>query len=255
MKMFSKMLRDEWVKLLAFLVFMAAVSVVQTVFWPTFKKLLPTLMEVVPKQLEWLIGAMQREGFVYFTITQQFMKNVGMFGSALAIILGASAVAKEVEAGTMELLLAQPISRMRVLAEKYFFNLGVLALPVLFSTALVYPSALFIGENISPEALLVAGVYSLSLVAVIYSFTFFLGVLIDTQMQVIVGSLALCLVMMILAVFKSTSFLSLYRYMDLDILRPIFINAHVPLIESFAFAFICAAFFFAAGWRFSKKTI
>ena len=255
MKMFSKMLRDEWVKLLAFLVFMAAVSVVQTVFWPTFKKLLPTLMEVVPKQLEWLIAEMQREGFVYFTITQQFMKNVGMFGSALAIILGASAVAKEVEAGTMELLLAQPISRMRVLAEKYLFNLGVLALPVLFSTALVYPSALFIGENINPEALLVAGVYSLSLVAVIYSFTFFLGVLIDTQMQVIVGSLALCLLMMILAVFKSTSFLSLYRYMDLDILRPIFMNASVPLIESFAFASICAAFFFAGAWRFSKKTI
>ncbi|MBW1873518.1 MAG: ABC transporter permease subunit [Deltaproteobacteria bacterium] len=255
MKMFSKMLRDEWVKLLAFFVFMSAVSVVQIVFWPTFEKLLPSIMEVVPKKLQWLVGAMQREGFVYFTMTQQLMKNVGMFGSALAIILGASAVAKEIEAGTMELLLAQPISRMRVLAEKYLFNLGVLAIPLLFSTVLVYPAALFIGENISLTALLVAGLYCFSLVAVIYSFAFFLGVLVDTQMQVIVVSLAVCLIMMILAVFKSTSFLSLFSYMDLVILRAIFISAQVPLLEIFAFALVCAAFFAGAVWRFRKKTI
>lgn len=255
MRLFSKMLRDEWVKLVAFFVFMAAVAIVQTVFWPKIRSMLPSILEIVPKQFKWLIGGMQREGFVYFTITQQMMKNIGIFGSALAVILGASAVTKEVEAGTMELLLAQPISRKRVLLEKYLFNLGVLAVPILVSTLLTYPAALIIGESIGMTGLLIAGLYGFFIIAVVYSFTFFLGVLIDMQMQVIVAGLGLCLTMFILAVFKSTSFLSLYGYMDLKLLRPIFTSHAVPLIEMVVFALLCVAFFTASWWRFSRKTI
>jgi len=255
MKLFSKMLRDEWVKLVAFFVFMGAVAVVQTVFWPKIRVMLPSILEVVPQKFKFLIGGMQQEGFVYFTITQQMMKNIGMFGSALAVILGASAVAKEVEAGTIELLLAQPISRKRVLLEKYLFNLGVLFIPVVISTLLTYPAALIIGESISLAGLLIAGLYGFCIVAVVYSFTFFLGVMIDAQMQVLVAGLGFCLVMFILTVFKSTNFLSLYGYMGLDDMRPIFTSHAVPLTEMTVFALFCAAFFTASRWRFSKKTI
>ena len=255
MRLFSKMLRDEWVKLLAFLVFMAAVSVVQTVFWPQIKVVLPSILEIVPKQFKWLIGGMQREGFIYFTITQQMMKNIGIFGSALAIILGASAIAREIEAGTMELLLAQPISRRRILAEKYLFNLSVLAIPIMVSTLLAYPADLMIGESISLASLLIAGLYGFSIIAVVYSFTFFLGILIDTQMQVIVAGLALCLIMTVLGVFNTTSFLSLYAYMNLDVLRLIFASSQVPLFKILVFILLCAALFTASWWRFSKKTI
>jgi ABC-2 type transport system permease protein len=255
MKLFSKMLRDEWVKLVAFFMFMAAVAVVQTALWPKIRTMLPSILEIVPKQFKFLIGGMQQEGFVYFTITQQMMKNIGMFGSALAVILGASAVAKEVEAGTMELLLAQPVSRKRVLLEKYLFNLGVLFIPVVISTLLTHPAALIIGESISLTGLLISGLYGFCIIAVVYSFTFFLGVLIDTQMQVIVAGLGLCLVMFILSVFKSTSFLSVYGYMGLDALRPIFTSHAVPLFKMLVFALFCAAFFAASWWRFSKKTI
>lgn len=255
MKLFSKMLRDEWVKLVAFLVFMSAVAVVQILVWPELREMLPNILEIVPKQFKWIIGGMQKEGFIYFTMTQQFMKNIGIFGSALAIILGASAVAKEVEAGTLELLLAQPISRMRVLAEKFLFYLGVLAIPVLFSTVLTYPAALMIGESISLASLLIAGLYCFSIIAVVFSFTFFLGVLIETQMQVIVAGLALCLAMTVLVVFNATSFLSLYSYMDLNTLRPIITSSHVPIIEILVFMLLCAACFTASWWRFSRKTI
>jgi ABC-2 type transport system permease protein len=255
MKLFSKMLRDEWVKLVAFFIFMGAVAVVQTVFWPKIRVMLPSILEIVPRKFKFLIGGMQTEGFVYFTITQQMMKNIGMFGSALAVILGASAVAKEVEAGTMELLLAQPVSRKRVLLEKYLFNLGILFIPVVISTLLTYPAALIIGESISLTGLLIAGLYGFFIVAVAYSATFFLGVLIDAQMQVIVAGLGFCLLMFILTVFKSTSFLSLYGYMGLDLMRPIFTFHAVPLVEMVVFALLSAALFAASWWRFSKTTI
>lgn len=255
MKLFSKLLRDEWVKLLAFFVFMGAVAVAQAVLWPKIRVMLPSILELVPQKLKWVIGGMQTEGFVYFIITQQMMKNIGMFGSALAVILGASAVAKEMEGGTMELLLAQPISRKRVLLEKYLFNLGVLFVPVVVSTLLTYPAALIIGESISLTGLLIAGIYGFFIVAVVYSFTFFLGVLIDTQMQVVVAGLGFCLIMFILTAFKETSFLSLYEYMGLDDVRPIFALGSVPVIEMLIFGLLCAAFFTGSWLRFSRKTI
>jgi len=255
MKLFSKMLRDEWVKLVAFFIFMSAVAIVQTALWPKIRVMLPSIMELVPHKLKWLIGGMQAEGFVYFTITQQMMKNIGVFGSALAVILGASAVAKEIEAGTMELLLAQPISRKRVLFEKYLFNLSLLFIPVFISTLLTWSAALMIGESISMTGLLITGLYGFCIVAVVYSFTFFLGVLIETQMQVIVAGLGFCLVMFILTVFKSTSYLSVYGYMDLDIMRQIFTFHAVPLIEMVVFSLLSAALFSLSWLRFSKKTI
>jgi ABC-type transport system involved in multi-copper enzyme maturation permease subunit len=164
-------------------------------------------------------------------------------------------VAKEIEAGTMELLLAQPISRKRVLFEKYLFNLSLLFIPVFVSTLLTYPAALMIGENISMTGLLITGLYGFCIVAVVYSFTFFLGVLIETQMQVIVAGLGFCLVMFILTVFKSTSYLSVYGYMGLDTMRQIFTFHAVPLIEMVVFLLLCTALFSASWWRFSKKTI
>ncbi len=144
---------------------------------------------------------------------------------------------------------------MRVLTEKYLFNLGVLAIPLLFSTVLVYPSALIIDESISLVSLLIAGLYCFSIIAAIFSFSFFLGVHVDTQMQVIVGSLLVCLTMTLLSVFKATSYLSLYSYMDLNTLRPILISSQVPLGKFFVFALISAAFFAGSVLRFSKRTI
>jgi ABC-2 type transport system permease protein len=202
-----------------------------------------------------MIGGLQSEGFIFFVMTQQFMKNLGIFGSALAVLLGASPVAKEMEAGTMEFLLAQPISRTRVLVEKYLFNLVLLAIPLLLSTLLVYPAARAIGAHIGLSALLVAGLYSFCLLAVVYTFVFLLGVLIDTQMHVILGGIALCLVMTVLVIFADTRPLSLFGYLDMDALRPIFSGLYVPVGTALVFVLLSALMFATSVVLFRRKTI
>ena len=66
-------------------------------------------------------------------------------GTFLAILLATSAISRELEAGTLELLLAQPVSRDRVLLSKFLFNAGntdrqrglhgLLVLPMYFAAA------------------------------------------------------------------------------------------------------------------------
>ena len=253
--MLGKMLRDEWGKLLVFTFFMSLVSVVQITFWPTIREMLPRISEFFPDFMQWMVGGITEEGFIFYVITQQLVKNVGIFGSALAVLLGASAISKEREAGTLELLLAQPISRTRVLAEKFVFNAAVLAVPILVSMMLVWPAAVAIGDEIDPVALLVGAVYCCTVFSVIYAFTFAVGVVVDEQMRVISYGLGACLLMMVLIIFEETRPFSIYGYIDIETLRPVLAAGRIPYWEVLAFAALSAGFFVASLLLFRKNTI
>ncbi len=253
--MFGKMLHDERGKLLIFVFFMSLVSVIQVAFWPTFREMLPRISEFFPDFMQWMVGGITEEGFIFYVITQQLIKNIGISGSALAVLLGASAIAKEREAGTLELLLAQPISRTRVLAEKFVFNAAVLAVPILVSTMLVWPAAIAVGDEIDPTALLVSAVYCYTIFVAIFAFTFAVGVVVDEQMRVISYGLGACLLMMILIIYEETKPYSIYGYLDVEILRPVFAAGRIPYWETLAFATLSAGFFVASLLLFRKKTI
>jgi len=253
--MLRKLVRDEWVKVVAFTVLMSAGSVIQVLFWPNLEKMMPAMVEAMPEFLRGIFGSIATEGFFFWIITQQFIKNIGVFGSALAILLGASALAREMENGTMELLLAQPISRARVLAEKFVFNAAVLALPVLVSTMIVYPTAMVIGERIDPLSLLIASLYCYSVLVVVFAFTFALGAVIDEQMKALSISLSVCILMLLFMIFDESKFLSIFTYIDPDHLRPIFVAGRVPWGAALIFVAISAGFLGLTYLVFRKKPV
>jgi ABC-2 type transport system permease protein len=255
MRMLRKLIRDEWIKVIAFTLLMSLVSVVQVMFWPNIKKMVPLVLDQLPSMLKGIIGGMATEGFVFFIMTQQLIKNIVLFGSALAILLGASAVAREREAGTLELLLAQPVSRTRVLVEKFIFNAIVLAIPVLISSLLAWPAAFLVDETIDPMALLVASVYCYLVLLVVFAFTFTLGVVIDEQMKVLSASVGACIVMMLLVIFDETKPFSIYGYIYPEVLRPIFVAGVIPYTLALSMAAISALLLWLSNLLFRKRTI
>ena len=255
MRMFRKLIRDEWVKVLSFTVLMSAISIVQVVFWPNIEKVMPAIADAMPDIFKGMFGGIATEGFYFYIITQQLMKSIGIFGTGLAIMLGASAVARELESGTMELLLAQPISRTRVLVEKFFFNGIMLLIPFVLSTMLIWPTAPLIGESIDATALLVGSLYTYSVLLVVYAFTFMLGTMIDEQMKVMSISLGACIVMMLLFIFEETAPFSLFHYLDIDVLRPIFTVGRIPWRMGLVFLALSGGLFGVAWFRFRKRTI
>lgn len=255
MILWHKLWRDEWLKLLIFTLFMGIVAVLQATLWPMFSRFIPAVKELVPDAFKGFMSGMVEEGFIYFTLTQQLIKNVGVFGSALALLLGASAIAREIEAGTMELLLAQPISRARVITEKYLFGCGVLAVPVILSTFLTWPGGLLVGETIDPAALMVSGVYCYLVVLTLFSLALLAGTWLADQMQVISIGIGVALVMTILSLFKETKFFSLYGWIDPEMLRPILVLGYLPWKEMALFAAVNGLIFALARRRFLRMNI
>jgi len=253
--MLGKLIRDEWIKILAFTILMSAVSIVQVLFWPKIKVMVPLVLEQLPDFLQGMVGGIATEGFIFYIITQQLIKNGVIFGTGLAILLGASAISRETEAGTLELLLSRPVSRSRILVEKFVFNAVALSIPVIFSTMIAWPAAMLVNEAIDPLALLIAAIYCYLVLLVIFAFTFMIGVVLDEQMKVLSTSLALCIVMMLLVIFEETMYFSLYGYIYPDVLRPIFVAGRVPYLLAFAMALISASFLVLSYLLFRKKTI
>lgn len=255
MKLFGKEFREEWIKLLVFTLLMTGISIAQCLFWPTINKMLPKVIKAIPDVFRGLFENVISEGFPFFIITQQFMKNIGMFGGFLAVLVAASAVARELENGTMEFLLAQPISRIRVLTEKYFLNLAFLAVPVILSTLVLYPAALSINESVDLGHLFLASIYAFTILAIVYSFTFCVGVFIDNQMHVISGGLFFVLVMGICVFFDATKYLSIYAWLDRDYLGPVLNTGLLPWHMIAIFIVINAALFGVAFLRFRRINI
>jgi ABC-2 type transport system permease protein len=169
--------------------------------------------------------------------------------------LGASAISREREAGTLEFLMAHPISRTQVLVEKYLFNLAALALPVILSTMLTWPAALFYNEVINPWYLLLSAVYALLVMAILYSIAFCIGVFIDDQMKTISFGIGIGLLMFALSVFRETRNFSIFGYFETDYMVPILTAGYVPFARMTGFALVCFILFAVSFWKFRKLNI
>lgn len=91
---------------------------------------LSTLMQSMPPLFQsflasQLLGGFSKSGMLAFGWAHPIAQALG---AALAITLGTQAIAGEAEAGTIELTLAQPISRRAYLAAQVLFALGSLLL-------------------------------------------------------------------------------------------------------------------------------
>lgn len=228
MKLLAKMWRDERLKVYIFFFLMAFFAVAQVFFWPTISKLLPAVEARIPEPFKGIFSGMVSQGFVYFIITQQFMKLIGFFGSFFAVLLAANAMIKEIENGTMELLMAQPVSRTRVFIEKYSFGALAIAFVVIVGGILASPAAGLVNEELDFWNTLLASIIGFLVLLLLYSFLFTISLFLEDQMQTISLGLGLSLLMSVLVLFKETKWLSIYNWLDPDFLLPVMKQGIMP---------------------------
>jgi ABC-2 type transport system permease protein len=117
---FGKTLWDQRRGLVIWAIGLAAVGVAYAAFWPSFNTPeLAGFMKAYPK------GVLDALGFTDITTAAGYLGSTtyGILGPILIIIyaavLGGRAIAGEEEAGRLEVLLAHPVSRWRVLVERW----------------------------------------------------------------------------------------------------------------------------------------
>jgi ABC-2 type transport system permease protein len=126
-----KSLRDYRSALVSVGIVLLAVAVMDLLIYPSYKTSLEDLE--LPAGFEGFLGEAgsisSPEGF----IAAEFFSWIPLLLIVVAIIAGTAAIAGEESAGTLDLLLAQPVSRRRLLLERFGGMAAGLTLVALFS--------------------------------------------------------------------------------------------------------------------------
>lgn len=136
---FAKGMRDQWRSLLVWALAVAVIALMIAAFYPSVKASMASYQQIADQMPKVL-----RDAFIGSDIgspagwldTKLFSMMAPIMFLVYAIAAGARGIAGEEEDGTLDLLLAQPVSRGRVLLQKYAGLVAgvVLLTAVLFAT-------------------------------------------------------------------------------------------------------------------------
>jgi len=122
---FSIHIISKWKNILIWSVSMFLLALIFTGLYDSFKGEITDMLGNAPKLMEAMIGPVSED-----SITPEIWLGIELYGllfpillAVIAVSAGASAIGTEEESGTIELILASPISRGRVVLEK---SLGIM---------------------------------------------------------------------------------------------------------------------------------
>jgi ABC-type transport system involved in multi-copper enzyme maturation permease subunit len=199
---------------LAFLLELMLVPAV--LYWPIFEENVAFAKNLVPfLKGKDVLGMVEVTGFSGYVIAQHFMKGC-LFGGVLgAVLFSMNAVAGEARRGTLEIWLARPLSRRRILLERWIQGALALVVPI-FLTSLTIPwLATFVEETVAYRPLLLSSVHVSGFLLATYSLTFCLSCLGRQPTWIGGGVLALVLVQSAMYIIEILTHWSVLRTVDI----------------------------------------
>ena len=125
---------------LSYTLLLEAMLVAAVLLWPEFAENLAafgSMTRALPIAKE-MLAEIEDKGFLAYVIGQHFFKGANALGVAAAALFAAPMIAGEAHRGTLELLLARPFSRRRILLERWLAGALATIMPV-FLTTLTLP--------------------------------------------------------------------------------------------------------------------
>jgi ABC-2 type transport system permease protein len=216
-------LRVTLVSALGFFGILELILIPAILYWPDFEENVAAIKKLAPiLKLRNVVGLLEVTGVDGYVIAQHFFKGCMLLGVPAAILFAMGAVAGEARRGTLEIVLARPLPRWRILLERWLQGaVGVVA-PV-FATSLTIPWLLsFVDDTMELEPLVLSSVHASSLLLATYSLTFLLStvgrrpILIAFVMtSIMVGQAALYIV-------ERVTHWSIFRLVDIPVYLDIY---------------------------------
>jgi ABC-2 type transport system permease protein len=181
-------------------------------------------------------------------------------GTAIAVVLGASAVAREIENGTLELVLAQPISRTAYLGSQ--IALGVVALAALCAAGMLGTIAgtrSFGIEGIATAAVIRVAASFLLLLLALYAITLLASTLLREGGRALgVGFLvavASFLVHTVALLWTKAAFLKRFTLHAYYVPRDVLASGRLAALPLIVLGGCTALCFAAAFWHFARRDV
>lgn len=217
--------RDRRVSLPIFAAGVAAYSIIILAIWPSMSSNLATLEQLwenYPEAIRSMFGGnISIATFDGFLTLEYFSLMWVIIVFAFSISVATSTIAGEIQQGTMELLLSQPISRLSIIITRMFFHLAGLLIIIAATMLPIVVGVPVIDAEIDYAGLLALSFSSLLFYLALGSIAFLLSAILSDRGRAVfisVGILIASYAIDILAAFNDTinkvAFLSLFDYYD-----------------------------------------
>jgi ABC-2 type transport system permease protein len=222
--------------------------VAAVLYWPDFLANVDSIRKLaspIPILGEKL-SEMQDAGVFGYVAGQHFFKACNTLGTAAAVLFAAGAVAGEAQRGTLELLLARPFSRARILLERYLSGWLAFALPIFLTSATIPPLAAGVGETVRPTSCWLGAVHQVVFLTSLYGLTFLLSTLGSNPTRIALAVLFGTTCSFGLYMVKTATHWSLFRLCDIDDFvridreRTLDPRVLLPLLAVMALAYLAA---------------
>jgi len=226
LNLLRRSITDKHISILVYALGVAGYAILILAIWPSLKTNIDTLNQLWESYPENLRKAFGGENFTFgtfdgFLSVEYFNQMWVIVMIAFSVSFATGAIAAEIEKGTMELLLAQPISRRSILVTRHLlFEMGLLFL----IAATLLPIALgapMVGADLNYTGLLALIVPAFLFFTAIGSVTFMFstlfnsrGVAIFLSLGLIIFSYALDILARINETISNIHFLSIFYYWD-----------------------------------------
>jgi ABC-2 type transport system permease protein len=174
--LFYKTLYDKRWFIVGWGVGSAAMVALTVAFYPTIKDQVVELFKNIPPQLQSLVGDTES----YKTVTGYigsgiFELRVPLITIAMAIILGINIGVGEESSGKLDQLLAQPLSRSRIILEKWLAQIAIVGVVHLAILVALFGIVAAIGESFTITAVVSATFISFLLTSAVASLVMAIG--------------------------------------------------------------------------------
>jgi ABC-2 type transport system permease protein len=155
--LFSKTLHDKRLFVFGWSLALAFMSFLMIIFYPAFHQegSLDELVKNLPLALQGLVGDLGNlKEMSTYVGSQLFDIRIPIFISILSIILGLGLTVNEEDKGQMRTLLSTPLSRTRIVLEKWLALGAITFIAVASSATGIYLGLFFIHESIAASTVL-----------------------------------------------------------------------------------------------------
>jgi ABC-type transport system involved in multi-copper enzyme maturation permease subunit len=195
-------------------------------YWPAFREntgALKALAGPIP-MLKDMIVQLEDKGSVAYVLSQHFFKGCNVLGVAAATLFAVGAVAGEAHRGTLEIFLMRPVSRCRLLTERFLTGALQVVLPI-FLTTLTIPLLLArVDEVGSLGNYMLAAIHQCLFLLCLFSLAFFLSTLGRTPLKLAFGVLIFAIFNFSMYMVKTVTHYSLFRLADIQTFLDVYEN-------------------------------
>lgn len=209
-----------------FFVVLEIMLVAAIYWWPTFEENIGSIKALAAPiaMLSDLVDQVDQFGVSGYIVGQHYFKGCSALGTAAAVLFAANAIAGEAHRGTMEIWLARPVSRLRLMTERWLGGLLVVVGPVFLTSATVPPLLEPFDKSMAMVDLMRCSIHMSAFLAAIYSVTFLWSAIGSEPMKISFVMLFLSVMVFALYLVEGLTRYSLYQLVEIKVFMRIVSN-------------------------------